>query len=132
MAQKIEIEAVVIVFVKSKHILPKDITYTKDEYHFAHLPMANEEKNVTEKIILSMYNDNIQIRREKDLSTFHKFDWPLLWCFNTVGYHRHLVLAYFVDNFAFRDLAPDIFFCNNCLYGLNESINLGEDFGVPN
>lgn len=57
----------------------KDMKHAIENYFFACLPIAEGEKNTIEKIVSSMYKDNIQIRREKDLSIFHKVDLPLLW-----------------------------------------------------
>ena len=56
----------IVVFVKNKHILPKNITNTIDKYFFICLPMAKEEENAMEKIVLSIYKNNIQINKEKD------------------------------------------------------------------
>ena len=77
-----------MIFVESKHILPKDMTHAAEEYFFACLPIAKGEKNVTEKIISSMYKNNMQIKKEKDLFAFYKFDLPLLWFLNTIGCRR--------------------------------------------
>ncbi len=126
-----EIQAVAVVFVESKHILLEDMTNAADEYSFARLPVAKGEKNATEKVVSSIYKDNMQIRREGDLSAFHKVDPPLLWFFNTVGCRRRLVLACFADNSAFGSHAPDISCCDNCLYSSYEGANAGDDSGVP-
>lgn len=69
---------VIVVFVESKYILLENIINTADEYSFVCLLMAKREKNITEKIVLSIYKDNIQIKREKDCSTFYKIDLLLL------------------------------------------------------
>lgn len=76
--QKIEIQVVVVVFVKSKYILLENMTNAVDKYFFACLFVGKWEKNVMEKVVLSIYKDNIQIRKKKDLSTFHKIDLLLL------------------------------------------------------
>lgn len=78
MAQRIKILAVVVIFVKSKHILPKYITNAVKDYFFACLPIAKGEKVAIEKIVSSIYKDNMQIRKEEDLSAFHKVNPPLL------------------------------------------------------
>lgn len=59
MAYKLEILVVVVIFIESKHILPKNMTYTIKKYFFAHLLIVKEEKDIIEKIILSMFKDNI-------------------------------------------------------------------------
>ena len=78
MAQKIEIMAVAVIFVESKHILPKDMTNAVEDYFFACLPVAKGEKDATEKIVSSMYKDNMRIRKKKDFFAFYKIDPPLL------------------------------------------------------
>ena len=72
--QEIEILAIAVIFVKSKHILLEDITNAIKDYFFTCLPIAKSKKDTTEKIVSSMYKDNIQIRKKRDLSTFHKID----------------------------------------------------------
>lgn len=64
--------------MESKHILPKDMTHTLEKHFFACLPVIEGEKNVIEKIISSIYKNNIQIRLEKNLSAFYKVDLLLL------------------------------------------------------
>ena len=130
-AQRIEILAVAVVFVESKHILPEDMTNAVEDYFFARLPVAKGEKDATEKIVLSMYKDNMQIRKEGDLSAFHKVDPPLLWFLNTTGCRRRLALACFADDSVYGNLAPKMSCCDNCLYSSYESANAEEDSGVP-
>lgn len=67
-----------VVFVKSKYILPNDMTHITEKYSFACLIMVKKEKNITEKTVSFIYKNNMQIKREKDLSTFPKIDPPLL------------------------------------------------------
>ena len=76
--QRIEILMVTVVFVESKHILPKDITNVVKEYFFAHLPIAKGEKDTIRKIFSFIYKDNMQIRKKRDLSTFYKLNIPFL------------------------------------------------------
>ena len=130
-ARRIEIQEVAVVFVESKHIFPEDMTHAKEKYSFTCLPMAEGEKNATEKIVSSMYKDNMQIRREGDLSAFHKVDLLLLWFLNTISCRRRLVLACFTDDAAYGRLAPDISCYDNYLYSSYESANAEEDSGVP-
>ena len=68
----------IIVFMEREHILPKDMTSVTKDYSFIHLPALKDDKTITKKIISSMYKDNIEIKKEKDLSAFHKVDLPLL------------------------------------------------------
>ena len=122
---------VAVIFVKRKYILPKDITNAADEYFFACLPIAKGEKNASEKVVSSMYKDNIQIRREGDLSAFHKVNSPLLWFFNIVGCRRCLVFACFADDSAFGNHTPDISCYDNCFYSLYKGANAGYDSSMP-
>lgn len=50
---------VVVVFVKSKSILPEDMVYAVEKYFFTRLLIVEGEKNIMEKIISSIYKDNI-------------------------------------------------------------------------
>ena len=77
-----------VVFIESKYILSKNITNVAEKYFFAGLAVAKKYRNITEKIISSMYKNNIQIRKEEDLSIFYKVDLPLLWFLNTISCHR--------------------------------------------
>ncbi len=54
------------------------MTNAVDKYFFAYLPIVKEEKNTTEKVVSSMYKNNIEIRKEGDFSVFHKVNLPLL------------------------------------------------------
>ena len=75
--QRIKIQAIVV-FVESKYILSKNITNAADEYIFIFLPIAKKKKNAIKKVILSLYKDNMQIKRKRDLSTFYKVNSLLL------------------------------------------------------
>ena len=130
-AQRIEIQAVAVIFRESKYILPKNITSVAEDYFFAHLLVIKGGKTAIDWIVLSMYKDNMQMSKEGDLSAFHKIDPPLLWFLNTISYCRQLALAYFADDSAYQNLALQIFFCNNCLYYLYKSANAKNDSGVP-
>lgn len=50
---------VIVVFVKNKYILFIDMTNIVDKYSCAYLPIIKMEKNTIEKIVLSMYKNNI-------------------------------------------------------------------------
>lgn len=50
---------VVVVFIENKYILLKYIINTIEEYSFICLFMEKRKKNITEKIILFIYKDNI-------------------------------------------------------------------------
>ena len=130
-ARRIKILALAVIFVESKHILPENMTNAVEDYSFARLPVAKREKDATEKIVSSMYKDNMQIRKERDFSTFYKVNPPLLWFLNITDCHRRLALAYFADDFAYGNLAPKMSCCNNCLYNLYKSANTEKDSGVP-
>lgn len=76
-AIKIEILAVIVVFVEKKYIFPENITNAVEDYFFAFLLIVKREKDTTKKIVSFIYKDNMQIKKEGDLSAFHKID-PLL------------------------------------------------------
>lgn len=107
------------------------MSYDAEEYFFAQLPIGKGEKNVIEKIVLSIYKDNIQMRKKEDLSIFHKINPTLLWFLNTTDCRRQLALTYFADDFAYRNLALKISCCNNYLYNLYKSVNTKDGSGVP-
>ena len=62
----------IVVFVKNKYILPKDMTNIANEYFFACLPMAKEEKNARKKVVLFMYKNNMQIKKKEIFPLFIK------------------------------------------------------------
>ncbi len=57
--QRIEIQVVAVVFIENKYILPEDMTEAADEYFFTYLPVAKREKYATEKVVSSIYKDNL-------------------------------------------------------------------------
>lgn len=110
-----------VIFVEIKHILPKDITSTVEDYSFARLPEIKGGKTVREKIILSIYKDNMQIKKEVNLFTLHKVDLLLLLFLNIIGCYRQQALTFFMDDSDYENLAIEIFCYNNCLYSLNKN-----------
>lgn len=119
--------AVAVIFVENKHVLPKNMTNAVEDSFFACLLVAKGEKEATQKIVSSMYKDNMQIKKEEDLSVFYKVDPLLLQFLNTTGCHRRLALGSFADDFPHRNLAPKIFCYNNCFYNLYENVNAEKD-----
>lgn len=57
--QKIVIQVMVVIFVKSNNILFEKIINIIEKYFFAYLLITKVEKNITKKIILSICKDNI-------------------------------------------------------------------------
>lgn len=106
------------------------MTSTTDKFSFTYLLIAKGEKNIMEKVVSSIYENNIQIRKEKDLSVFHKVDPLLLWFFNMVDYCKCLVLICFADDSAFGGYVPDISCYDNYLYRSYNSANMEDDSGV--
>ena len=49
-----------------------------EDYFFVYLHVVKGNKTIIEKIISSIYKDNMQIRKERDLSAFHKVNLSLL------------------------------------------------------
>lgn len=119
-----------VIFMKSKYILPKNMTYTAKEFLFIYLLMAEKEKNISRKIILSMYNNNIEIRKKKYLFTFHKIDLLLLWFFDTIGSHKQLVLACLAGNSAYKRFVSNISCYHNCLHSSYESPNVEKNLDI--
>lgn len=107
------------------------MTNAADEYSFTCLLIAKGEKNAMEKVVSSMYKDNIQIRKERNLSTFYKVNSLLLWFLNMISYCKRLVLTCFADDSVFGSHALDIFCCDNYFYSLYEGINVKNDSDVP-
>lgn len=108
------------------------MTNATNEYSFTCLPIVKGEKNTIKEIVSSIYKDNMQVKRKKDLSTFYKVDLPLLWFFNIVGCCRHLVFACFADDSIFGSHVPDISGCDNYFYSIYKGVNMGDDSDVPN
>ncbi len=50
---------VAVAFVESKYILPKDMINAANKYSFTYLPMVKREKNATNKVVSSIYKDNM-------------------------------------------------------------------------
>lgn len=114
--RKKPVTAVGVVFVNEMHILPKDMTGAAKEFAFARLLVTKDTQEVIQDDLSTMYNGNMQVRKERDLSPFHKVDLPLLWLINTTGCCRQLILAYFADKFAFAKLPNNISYYDNCHY----------------
>ena len=93
------------------------MTGAAKEFAFARLLVTKDTQEATQDILSTMYDGNMQVRKEGDLSPFHKVDTPLLWLINTTGCHRQLILACFADEFAFAKLPNSVSYCDNCHYG---------------
>ena len=66
-----------MVFVESKHVLPKEIPEDGD---FASLnsAIALDGEEIAHAIISHLYKSNTQIRRERQLGFYHKVDPTIL------------------------------------------------------
>lgn len=71
-----------------KYCLFKDITNTIKDCLFYLFAIIKGEKDTIEKIVLSMYKNNMQIRKKRDLSAFRKINAPLLWFLNIISCRR--------------------------------------------
>lgn len=111
-----KISAVAVLFVEQKQVLPENITGAATEFAFARLPIMQENKEEVKKAVQEMYKGNMQIRKEAELSPFHTVDPPLLWYLNTIGCRRRLLLACFVDKYAFNPQVNSNICCDNCIY----------------
>ncbi len=83
-AHSIHYTRIAMVFVESKHVLPKEILKDSD---FADLnsAVALDREKVMYAIISHRYKLNTQIRREKQLGLYYKFNLTVLWFVNIVG-----------------------------------------------
>lgn len=63
-----------IIFMKSKNILWKNIIYIVNQYYFIYLLIAKKKKNIIDKIDLTIYKNNIQIKKKENFFIFFKFD----------------------------------------------------------
>ena len=82
-----------MVFVESKHVLPKEIPKDGD-FVGLNSVVAPDGKEVMHAIILHLYKSNTQIRQKEQLDPYHKVDPTLLWFVNIIDCQRRLILAY--------------------------------------
>ena len=74
---------IVIVFVESKYVLPKEILENSDFADLNSVVAINGEEEAY-AIILHLYKSNTQICQEEQLSPYHKVDPIILWFVNTI------------------------------------------------
>ena len=102
--------------VEKKHFLPENIASQWEspfrQYRRQLGPLGS--KRATE-IISTMYEDNLEPRKDKAPSVYHKVDPALLWFINTVGCRRYLALACFTSDSFFQGLISTSC-CDNCMY----------------
>lgn len=93
------IATIALLLVEDCHILPKDIsTFTKkiiteDDQEIVKtspfqnkiLPVSQKNKAEVSALISMLYEDNMQIRKEKKLNAYHQIDSALFWYVNTMG-----------------------------------------------
>lgn len=75
---------IAIVFMESKHVLPKEILENSDFVGLNSAVPANKKEEVY-AISLHFCKSNTQIRREKQWSLYYKVDLIVLWFINIVG-----------------------------------------------
>lgn len=105
--RKASIAAVSILFVEAKHLFPKGVATlsetvvengetktTVSKFRERTMPVLQANESAIEKAISNLYAGNMQIRKEKGLSAYHKVDPSLLWYVNTTGCRMRLVLAF--------------------------------------
>lgn len=71
------------------------------------MPVLQKNKAEVSVLISTLYEDNMQIQKEKGLNTYHQIDPTLLWYVNTMGCCRRLALAYFICKMAFKRYLDD-------------------------
>ncbi|MCJ1467000.1 ATP-dependent DNA helicase Q5 [Pseudocyphellaria aurata] len=107
-------EAIAILFVESRHILPKALEKRTD---FAGLDTAvkpGAEKAV-HALVSRLPESDTRKRRESGLTSYHRVDRAVLWFINTTGCRRRLILACSMRNAAFST-AQRSRCCDNCMY----------------
>lgn len=102
------------VFIKSKHVLSKEISKASD-FASLNLTVTSDEKKVAHAIILHLYKSNTQIHREKQLGLYHKIDLTVLWFINTIGCRRRLIFACSMQASTFT-ISCLFDYCNNYIY----------------
>lgn len=113
-ARSVHYTGTAIVFVESKHVLSKEIPENNDFADLNSAVVANGEEEA-HAIISHLYKLNTQLRRERQLSLYHKVDPTVLWFVNTVGCQRCLILACFMQASAFTmSFSFDCY--DNCIY----------------
>ena len=82
--------------------------------------VLQKNKAKVSALISTLYEDSMQIRKEKGLNAYHQIDPALLWYINTTGCHRRFALACFICKTAFeRHLDDNVLCCDICLYKNN-------------
>ena len=96
------------------------------------MPVLQKNKAEVSALILTLYKDNMQIRKEKGLNTYHQIDPTLLWYVNTTKCRRRLALACFICKTAFeKHLDNNVSCCNICLYKNNAKNLDNADDKIP-
>ena len=97
-------QAIAVLFVNSKQILPDDI-HTLEASPFKDLQMAVSCKNqdIITDVVAKLYRDNLQHNKEKDGNMYEQTDPAILWYINTSACRRHMLLASFMCKSAFAD-----------------------------
>lgn len=83
---------IIIVFVKSKYVLPKKISKNSN-FAGSNLVVAANREEEAHAIILYFHKSNTQICQKRQLSFYHKVDLTVLWFINTVGCQQCLILT---------------------------------------
>lgn len=118
------LQAISIVFVESKHILPDNIsTLEESPFQKSATPLGPNDEDVAVEIISTLYEKNLQTKRESSPSAYYQVDPAVLWFINTTGCRRRLALACFTDDLAFKICARGNC-CDNCMYALAEEANI--------
>lgn len=82
--RSISYTGITIIFVESKHVLPKEILENSD-FAGPISAIATNRKEEAYAIISNLYKSNTQICQKGQLSSYYKIDFTVLWFMNTFG-----------------------------------------------
>lgn len=115
-------EAIAILFVESRHILPKALEDRTDFAGLNEAVRAGAEKAV-HALVSRLPESDTQRRRERELTSYHRVDLAVLWFINTTGCRRRLILACSMRQAAFSMVCPPKC-CDNCMYAEQTDKNM--------
>lgn len=121
------LNALAIVFVFEKHILPQEIPEGSIREGFNY-PVDHREIERTKKLIERFYDGANPSTRSAAPTAYHKVDPPILWYLNTTGCRARSMMASFADTTAFSPEPRRRDCCDNCIYNSTVSGGRLPDF----
>lgn len=128
---KASIFAISMLFVEDIYLLPENVSTltktitSKDDgilvktslFQDWTVPVTRKNKAEVDGILTTLYNANMQIRKEKGLNAYQKVDPSLLWYVNIIKCQRRWTFAFFMCPIASRRYHNNNeTCCNSCLY----------------